>query len=211
LCGGTRCGSNQVTPVPLHPEEGCAVSRRGVGASRTRLGAFLVGAVLLVGARIFRRRRVPERRFAGSVGGPLVAIAVAGVALLVTSCNWRSPPPSGTVNDAGSGAPALTIALIDPVPKLVGADLTISVGSGRTLQVRIEPASHVDYAELVIAEDVDTPIARLGHGPWNFTLPSWVLSLAPPGTTPLRVLACIRAFDDFGTPDPTTQCIYVTP
>ncbi len=207
-CGGTKCGTNLVEAQPLHREEGCAVARPGRGnAQPSAIAAVLFGLSTLAACVRDRRRRRRRRRRSRVVGG----WGWIGIGVLSFGASACAPAaPTNASADGGNGS--LSISITDPVPKLVGGDLAISIGGGRSISVSVTPAAHIDYVELVAAgADVDTLLARQAHAPFVFTLSPSVLSLAPPGISPLEIYVCVRAWDDSGAADPSILCFYATP
>lgn len=153
MCGAKGCGgSNELAPVPLRPEEGCSVGFRRAGGSAWPFAIGLAAAVLA------RRRRRSS------------SWLVLGAAAFAASCS--APAQDGGTTSSTQSSEPLTVKIVDPIPTYDNGELTIAVGSGRTIEAQVTPASNVSEVDVRI---VDPPVTfgRLGHAPYRFFIPAW--------------------------------------
>jgi len=145
--------SNELAPAKLRPEEGC---RMGAGASDLP-GYWIV----LMALAVMRLRRQPLAFARGYVAAGLV---------LVLGC---SSDPNDRESSSQSVAPP-TVKIVDPIPTFENGELSISIGAGREVEARVTPDTALDRVELSIMEP-PTVIGRVGHAPFRFFVPQWVL------------------------------------
>lgn len=187
-CGEGTCGAtNALGPVPLRPEEGCSVAApgAGLGAAGAGLGAVgggssgfgALGLALAIVARRRRSRRRTSRPFVA-----LLAAALSG--LLLVGC--ASSPSERESESQSTSAP--TVKIIEPIPTYEGGELVLPIGAGREIEAAVTPSTALDRVELRI-DDSSEVIGRLGHAPFRFWVPQWVLGEAG------RRLLCITAID----------------
>jgi len=165
-CPEPCTASNELAPAKLRPEEGCSYGGSGTSVPWGWLAIF-------VGIAIRRVRR------------GLPAACAAGC---IMAC---SSDPSDRESSSQSVAPP-TVKIVDPIPTFENGELQISIGSGRQVEARVTPSTAIDRVELSLSDtEPPTVIGRLGHGPFRFFVPQWVIGEA--GARPL----CIAAVDAY--------------
>ncbi|GAC1351880.1 MAG: hypothetical protein NVSMB1_09200 [Polyangiales bacterium] len=192
-----NCGSNQLSPVALHPEEGCNLTtsaRRPRGQRDSGAVAIFVGIVVVAACR---RRRVLRPKGSRPIGRAhrsrrafaptLRALAWLPFPLFACGCAYGDQ-----TRDAQSIVP-LTITIVDPLPTLQDGDARIKVGAGLFINVTVSTEKHLESVELV-AREPDLPLARLAHAPFRLFLPGWVPTSSPQGSR----LVCVIATDATG-------------
>lgn len=150
-CPDPCSATNELRPAKLRPEEGCGVAPGSV--------AVPVYWIVIAMLALVRLRKKPV---AGATG--------CGVALLLLGC---SPDHNDRESSSQSVAPP-TVKIVDPIPTFENGELSISIGSGREVEARVTPDTAIDRVELSIA-DPPTVIGRLGHAPYRFLVPQWVV------------------------------------
>jgi hypothetical protein len=115
-------------------------------------------------------------------------IAYAMGCLALMSC---SSDPSDRESSSQSVAPPV-VKIVDPIPTFEGGELTVAIGTGREIEARVTPSTAIDRVELsIMDEEPPTPIGRLGHPPFRFFVPEWVIGEAG------RRSLCIIAVDAY--------------
>jgi len=166
-CGAT----NELAPAKLRPEEGCSMGARRSAAST---GVTPWSWIVLVGLALLRRKKkYPVAYARGCV--------VMGVMLMIGCASDHNDRESSSQ----SVAPP-TVKIVDPIPTFENGELSISIGSGREVEARVVPATAIDRVELSMMEP-PTVIGRVGHAPFRFFVPAWVLGEA--GRTQLCIIA----------------------